>query len=351
MSRRRLEAAILAGQQIEQGKSWPQQYTGMQIIKEVYFDIDSLGPVYSLQYSYDGESLAVGFGNGAIRLYESRTGEFIKELRKPRYGGLQIMCLRFHTKVHHILLASTADGKVFECNTKDDSIAEVISEKGNEINCLDFDIDGLSFATGGKDLAIRIYDAKTYKILNTYKGFSIKENHSEIDSAGCSMRVFALKYHPEIENIFVTGGWDSHLKIWDDRCVDGQAVVRTIHGPHICGDSLDIKGYEILTGSWRKKDALQIWDYSSGKVKTEVNFELGGCDGSYLYCGQFCDNDVIMAAGSGTKSCEAINRNTGKMVGEVKFDKAVIAMDTVAGGRLFACGGEDKKFVLGALSD
>ncbi|XP_021344361.1 uncharacterized protein LOC110444296 [Mizuhopecten yessoensis] len=109
------------------GKSWPQQYTGMQIIKEVYFDIDSLGPVYSLQYSYDGESLAVGFGNGAIRLYESRTGEFIKELRKPRYGGLQIMCLRFHTKVHHILLASTADGKVFECNTKDDSIAEVIS--------------------------------------------------------------------------------------------------------------------------------------------------------------------------------------------------------------------------------
>ncbi|XP_033753076.1 WD repeat-containing protein slp1-like [Pecten maximus] len=349
MSRRRLEQAILAGQQIEQGKGWPQRFSGMQIIKEIPFDIDALGPVYSLQYSYDGMVLAVGFGNGAISLYESKTGKMLRELRKARYGGLQIMCMRFHPKNHHILLACSAEGKVFECDTKDGNVTERIMEKGNEINCLDFDIDGLKFATGGKDLAIRIYDAKTYQLEKCYEGFSVKQNPNEIESAGCAMRVFALKYHPENEHIFVTGGWDAHLKIWDSR-KEGNAVSRAIHGPHICGDSLDIKGFEILTGSWRKNQALQVWDYSQGKVKKDMNFELHGHDGAYLYCAQFCDNDIIMAAGSGTNSCEAIDRNTQKVVAEVNFDKAVIAMDTVDGGRLFACGGEDKKLVLGGLT-
>jgi WD40 repeat protein len=34
----------------------------------------------------------------------------------------------------------------------------IISEKGNEINCIDFDYDGFNFATAGKDLNVRIYD-------------------------------------------------------------------------------------------------------------------------------------------------------------------------------------------------
>lgn len=346
MSRRRLEAAILAGQQIEQGQSWPQQFTRLQIIKEVPFDIEALGPVYSLQYSYDGEILAVGFGNGAIWLYNATTGEFVKELRKPRYGGLQIMCIRFHPKVNHILLASTADGKVYECNTNDGSVVEIITEKGNEINCLDFDMDGLKFATGGKDLSIRIYDTKTYKIVHAYEGYSTKQSPDD-DHCGCGMRCFALRYHPIKDNIFITGGWDQHLKLWDDRSSDG--VKRTITGPHICGDALDVKDYEILTGSWRKNDGLEVWDYSEGKRKENVKYDLNGHDGAYLYCAQFCDNNIVMAAGSGTNSAQAINRVTNQVIGEVKFNKAVIAMDTVHGGRLFACGGEDKKFVLGCL--
>ena len=38
------------------------------------------------------------------------------------------------------------------------------TERGNEINYMDFDIDGLTFATCGKDLAVRIYDAKINKV-------------------------------------------------------------------------------------------------------------------------------------------------------------------------------------------
>ena len=37
------------------------------------------------------------------------------------------------------------------------------------------------------------------------------------------------------------------LQVWDSRSRDG--VKRTIGGPHICGDGLDIQGYNILTGA------------------------------------------------------------------------------------------------------
>ena len=51
----------------------------------------------------------------------------ISEPRKSRYGGMQIMCLRFHPKEPHILLVTTSDGKIMACNTKDDTIQEIVS--------------------------------------------------------------------------------------------------------------------------------------------------------------------------------------------------------------------------------
>lgn len=36
-------------------------------------------------------------------------------------------------------------------------------------------------------------------------------------------------------------------------------------------------------------------------------------NGAYLYCGQFCTNDVVVAGGSGTKSVQTISRQTGQV--------------------------------------
>lgn len=50
------------------GKAWPDTFTKVEVIKEVPFDSE-LGGIWALQYSYDGDTLAVGYGNGAIRVY------------------------------------------------------------------------------------------------------------------------------------------------------------------------------------------------------------------------------------------------------------------------------------------
>lgn len=47
---------------------------------------------------------------------------------------------------------------------------------------------------------------------------------------------------------------------------------RKIFGPHVCGDALDIlpSNRNILTGSWRKNNTLQIWDYNTGKQLKDI---------------------------------------------------------------------------------
>jgi len=56
---------------------------------------------------------------------------------------------------------------------------------------------------------------------------------------------------PEDDNIFMTAGWDNTILFWDTRI---GTPFDFIHGPEICGDSLDFCGNKILAGSWRNND-------------------------------------------------------------------------------------------------
>jgi len=46
----------------------------------------------------------------------------------------------------------------------------------------------------------------------------------------------------------MSGGWDNNIKIWDIRSA---TPIRSIYGPYICGDSIDLSNEVIMTGSYR----------------------------------------------------------------------------------------------------
>ncbi|XP_014674089.1 PREDICTED: uncharacterized WD repeat-containing protein all2124-like [Priapulus caudatus] len=341
MARRRLEAALQVGKDIE-NKSV--DFTSIGVRHEISVSREHKG-VYSLQFNYDSSSLAVGLGSGCIQIYDPKTGRLDKTFKKPLYLSYPVMSLRYNPKRQDLLYAANAKGVVLSCKPDDESCAEIISEKNNEINALDFSADGFSFATAGKDLSIRIYDTNTNKLHHEYDGYH-PVKHSDNTFKGHSQRIFAVRYHPENNYVFLTGGWDNCVKVWDSRTRDG--VERLITGPHICGDSLDVKGYKMLTGSWTSKNALQIWEHTSGSLERTVPVPCGS-GGEFLYCSQFCDNDAVLAGGSGTNSVQAINSKTGQCLGDVKFSKPVQAMDSTQGGRCFAVGGMDEHLKIGYL--
>jgi len=83
----------------------------------------------------------------------------------------------------------------------------------------------------------------------TTKSLSLKMKQKG-DIPGHSNRVFCVKFNPIDPNILFTGGWDNTVQIYDIR---EKGPVSYIFGPHICGDTIDVKndGMTLLTGSYR----------------------------------------------------------------------------------------------------
>lgn len=56
--------------------------------------------------------------------------------------------------------------------------------------------------------------------------------------------MFSLKFNPMQPDIIISGGWDNTIQIWDTRV---SYAVRSIFGPHICGDAVGILLYSFFS--------------------------------------------------------------------------------------------------------
>ena len=74
---------------------------------------------------------------------------------------------------------------------------------------------------------------------------------------GHKNRIHAIRSHPTMETVFLTGGWDETIHYWDERAPHSQ---KHFAGPHLCGDALDIVPdiNVVITGSWRRNSTLQV---------------------------------------------------------------------------------------------
>jgi len=109
-----------------------------------------------------------------------------------------------------------------------------------QLDSLDYSPDGTKFAAVGSESVLKIYDEQTRKVDSKFTGEAcVVPGHNN--------RVYCVKYDKEDPNIIVTGGWDKRVIVWDVR---EKAPVRSMYGPSICGESVDIFEEIVLTGSF-----------------------------------------------------------------------------------------------------
>jgi hypothetical protein len=141
-------------------------------------------------------------------------------------------------------------------------------------------------------------------------------------------------------------------QVWDVRA---GTSVRSIYGPHICGDALDVNAQgHILTGSWRPEKALQLWDLGTGKLLRDLPWTSGlggaasasaGGENAMLYSAQFsADGSLIAAGGTGTKDARVFDvKSNYALLGRVRLGlKGIYSVDFAPSGtRLAVAGGGD----------
>lgn len=105
-------------------------------------------------------------------------------------------------------------------------------------------------------------------------------------------------------------------------------------GPHIFGEGLDINSFgEVLTASWRKDDPLQLWDYETGDLKMNLNWnhkEENVKASTQLYCCKFSKDfgKLIFAGGSQVNAVKIFDWQGNAVATIDKLSHACVALDS-----------------------
>ncbi|KAJ8043594.1 Dynein assembly factor with WDR repeat domains 1 [Holothuria leucospilota] len=305
---------------------------------KVSFSVECSEEVMCCTYNENGTLLAVGLVEGTIKIYSAETGAALYSLIDEEITSVYLPCTSLNFKPYaeedksvNILLATYASGIVKLWHLSTGQCLHTIHEPRQTLTA-SFQKKGQIFVTAGSDEKICIYDTATKtKIRDCQPSMS----RHVMDGHRC--RVFSIKFHPKEVSEFVSGGWDDTLQFWDVR---QEHSLRKLYGPHICGDSLDIDVYHnhIVTGSWRKDNNVQIWDYDSGhNIKTL----LPDITNSLLYCAQWLGRDRIVVGGCDANMVRVLDRGTLQTTGRlVDLPRGVYCLDNSKQGTV-------PKFVIG----
>ena len=309
---------------------------------------DNTSEVFCVRFSPDGKFLAAGCGDGAIRVFNVQSGKLSYNLQSGSNTALPTTAIRFRpvtttTRTKNVFLAANAVGAVQHWHMTSGKCLHSIDDENNQIYALDYNNDGSKFVTAGKDTVLRCYDEATKTMLMELRGGNSRTIES---SAGHSNRIFSCKFVPSDDNMIISAGWDNTVQVWD--CRIGQSV-RSLYGPHVCGDALDIVGNEVLTGSWRPHTQLEIWDFRTCNKICDIpwntaKFSSGAA--CMLYGAQFSkegNGRYIVAGGSGQNEAKVFDHANGNVVvGTVtNLSRGIFALDFSPDGFKVAIAGGD----------
>lgn len=130
----------------------------------------------------------------------------------------------------------------------------------------------------GKNMTINLINDNTKQLVRKYEpGDSFQLGHTN--------RIFCTKFVENQPNMFISGGWDNTMFLWDVRI---SKAVASAFGPSVSGESLDIKDNLIVAGSYRDKHPLELYDLRNFKKICDVETGTIGRDAmTYISSCQF----------------------------------------------------------------
>lgn len=153
--------------------------------------------------------------------------------------------------------------------------------------------------------------------------------------------------------MIITGGWDTNIHIWDQR---DKKVARSILGPKICGDAIDFKNNKILTGAYRAREQLEVWDFNTCKLIQQIDWDpnLKKENGAMIFGCQFSkqNDECIIAGSSGLNQARAFDTSRDNIpYGWVEgFEKGVYSVDFGNFSNKFGFAGGDGVILVMSLS-
>jgi len=294
--------------------------------------------IVNVRFDPEDKFVAAACDDGVLRVYDVKTCSLFAKFAVGE-DGESLLNLKWRpfsstVKTKYVLACSDSTGNLFHIHVTTNKILHQLKEKDNQIYGLDYNCDASQFATAGLDCAVRIYDENK-------KSMSVELKMTD-QAPGHSNRVFSVKFSNNNPNILLSGGWDRTIQIWDTRLKKG---VSSFYGPEIAGDAIDFRENDILTGSWRDSDQIQLWDIRNTKKPTTIPWDHNPkvVKDTFVYTAQFgkTNSNYIIAGSSGTNEVRIFSRkDDGKVVKAYNnSNKGCFCVDFSSKDSSFAYGG------------
>jgi tetratricopeptide (TPR) repeat protein len=256
--------------------------------------------VRSVTFSPDGQSLAAGFLNGSIKLWEV-------------YSGNLEVCLDGHlASVNSVafspnarwLASGSRDRTIKVWDTESGGMIQNMRGHSGEVRAIAFSPDGSWLISGGHDRTVRIWRVETgrqVQILGEHKHF-----------------VTSVVFSPT-GRYFASGSLDRTIKLWD---VSSGRPFRVLAG-HTKGiESLAFSADGALLASGGNDRCIKIWD-----VNGNLLHSLTGLSND-INSLSFSPDGKLLAAGSLGKMVKVWRIDGGEVVETVRFPQ--ISYNSVA---------------------
>jgi len=259
--------------------------------------------IYSVGISNDGNIVGSALANGKISIRSLNTGRLSFELTHSD-EGFPITGIKFNPVKTNSFITVSSDGSIKEWGSK--QTKNVWSDINNKapLNTIDIEPNSKYFAVAGNDSSILLFDYTFKQCLHSFS----RSISDVLVVSGHSERVFSVVFNKEDPNIMLSGGWDNNVIVWDIR---NKAPVISFFGPHVCGESIDISGHRIVTGSWRTNDQIQVFDIRTAKLLNSTKWNIYNNDQCMINFLKVLPNkNSFVAGGSGTNEMRVFSLDT-----------------------------------------
>lgn len=285
-------------------------------------------PLNSLVFSPDGNALAAGGDDSAVRIFDVSGKPGAQSISAYSKPGRRITKLSYSPSSELIVLAHHADtlstGSVSMVGGGLLGERDMPGHTGR-VTWVDFAPNGKSVASASLDLTARTWDVETGKQLQVFVG------HSVLPSSVVT-GVWCVRYAPD-GKVLATSGSDGTVRLWDAKTAKEQRKIQSTDG--VAFAVAYSPDGDLLAAS-HEDGTIKVYDPSSGKLLRT----MAGHSGWVVGIEFSPDGSMISSAGyDGT--ARLWNANTGEPIKVMSRGDKVHDVAFSPGGRILATAGDD----------